>query len=40
MNPCRYWGELVKATGGEILTANIQKRYDLYNEVFFGGGQP
>lgn len=29
-----YWERLVKATDGAILTADIQKRYDLYNKVF------
>ncbi len=40
MKPCRHWDELVKATGGEILTADIQQRYDLYNELFLGEGNP
>ena len=40
MKPCRHWDELVKATGGEILTADIQTRYDLYNELFLGEGKP
>lgn len=34
MEPCGYWGELVKETDGEILTADIQTRYELYNEAF------
>lgn len=40
MKPCRHWDELVKATGGKILTADIQTRYDLYNELFLGEGKP
>lgn len=31
-----YWDRLVKETNGAILTSDIQKRYDLYNEVFWG----
>lgn len=40
MKRCGYWDELAKETDGEILTADIQTRYDLYNELFFGEGQP
>ena len=31
-----YWDRLVKETNGAILTSDIQKRYDLYNEIFWG----
>lgn len=31
-----HWELLVKVTNGEILTDDLQKRYDLYNRVFYG----
>lgn len=34
MNRCGYWDKLVYATDGEILTADIKKRYELYNALF------
>lgn len=34
LTPCGYWDRLVKETNGSILTADIQKRYDLYNSFF------
>jgi hypothetical protein len=37
LTPCGYWDRLVKATNGEILTADLQKRYDLYNAYFWEG---
>lgn len=30
-----YWELLMRATGGEILTSDLQKRYDLYNKFFW-----
>jgi len=32
-----YWELLIKQTGGRILSDDIQKRYDLYNEIFWRG---
>ncbi|MBR4855150.1 MAG: thymidylate synthase ThyX [Bacteroidaceae bacterium] len=32
-----YWETLIQQTGGRILTDDVQKRYDLYNEVFWRG---
>ena len=37
LKSCGYWERLVKETNGEILTADIQKRYDLYNDFFWRG---
>lgn len=37
LTPCGYWERLVQATNGAILTSDIQKRYDLYNEFFWEG---
>lgn len=39
MSTCTYWDRLVKETNGAILTSDIQKRYDLYNQVFWEGHQ-
>ena len=33
--PAKFWEFLVDVTGGAILTMDIQKRYDLYNEIFY-----
>lgn len=35
MKRCGYWQELMKNTGGDILTADIQERYHLYNREFW-----
>ena len=35
LTPCGYWNRLVMETDGSILTADIQKRYDLYNSFFY-----
>jgi len=35
MNHCGYWQSLVNRTGGAIVTSDIQKRYDLYNTIFW-----
>lgn len=35
MAACGYWEWLYKETDGDILTGNIQHRYDLYNEIFW-----
>ena len=35
LRTCGYWAKLVKATGGSIMTPDIQERYDLYNELFY-----
>lgn len=35
MSACGYWEWLYKETDGDILTGNIQHRYDLYNEIFW-----
>lgn len=35
MNCCGYWQRLVEATGGSIVTPDIQERYDLYNAIFW-----
>ena len=32
-----YWETLIRQTGGRIIDDDIQKRYDLYNEVFWRG---
>jgi hypothetical protein len=32
-----YWELLVDKTNGDILTSNIQERYDLYNKNFWEG---
>ena len=32
-----YWELLVEKTNGDILTSNIQERYDLYNKIFWEG---
>lgn len=37
METCTYWQRLMDKTGGSILSSNIQKRYDLYNEIFWEG---
>ena len=37
MNCCGYWQRLVEATGGGIVTPDIQERYDLYNAIFWEG---
>ncbi len=37
MQKCGYWEKLVEKTAGEIVTTNIQRRYDLYNAVFWEG---
>ena len=37
LTPCGYWRKLVSETNGEILTADIQGRYDLYNAIFMEG---
>ncbi len=34
-NNCGYWQSLVNRTGGAIVTSDIQKRYDLYNTIFW-----
>lgn len=39
MSTCTYWARLMEKTDGEILTADIQKRYDLYNSIFWEGGE-
>ena len=36
LTACGYWERLIKETDGAILTPDIQKRYDLYNEFFWG----
>ena len=36
LQSCGYWGKLIKQTDGRILTSDIQERYDLYNQIFFG----
>lgn len=33
IKPCRLWERLVEESGGEILTDDIQRRYDIYNEL-------
>ena len=38
MSACGYWEWLYKETDGEVLTGDIQKRYDLYNEIFWKDG--
>lgn len=35
LQSCGYWERLVEKTNGAILTSDIQKRYDLYNEAFW-----
>lgn len=35
LQSCGYWERLVKETDGAILTSDIQKRYDLYNDFFW-----
>lgn len=35
LQTCGYWDLLVKKTDGAILTADIQQRYDLYNQLFW-----
>lgn len=37
LQSCGYWDRLIEKTDGAILTADIQKRYDLYNEIFWEG---
>lgn len=37
MQACGYWDRLVSKTNGAILTSDIQRRYDLYNEIFWEG---
>lgn len=37
LQSCGYWDKLVKETNGAILTSDIQERYDLYNQMFYGG---
>ena len=34
MQCCGYWDRLMSATDGEIITADIKKRYELYNAIF------
>lgn len=36
LQSCGYWDRLIEKTDGAILTSDIQKRYDLYNEIFWG----
>lgn len=36
LQSCGYWQRLVRQTGGGVMTGDIQERYDLYNEVFYG----
>lgn len=35
MDRCGYWQHLEELTKGGILTGDIQKRYDLYNTIFW-----
>lgn len=37
MQTCGYWKKLIEKTGGDIVTTDIQERYDLYNLVFWEG---
>lgn len=36
MQTCGYWHELMMNTGCKILVDDIQTRYDMYNEIFWG----
>lgn len=35
MGKCQFWNYLMTETEGKILTSDIQRRYDLYNELFY-----
>lgn len=35
MNGCGHWNNLIAKTTGDIVTADIQSRYDLYNAIFY-----
>lgn len=37
LQTCGYWDKLVKETNGAIMTSDLQERYDLYNQIFYGG---
>ena len=37
MNCCGHWTSLIAKTTGDIVTADIQTRYDEYNRVFWRG---
>lgn len=37
MQNCGFWQKAIEATQGEIVTSNIQRRYDLYNAMFYEG---
>lgn len=36
MSCCGYWTTLIAKTTGDIVTADIQSRYDEYNRIFWG----
>jgi len=35
MKKCSYWENLVEKSNGEIFTFDLQKRYDIYNGLFY-----
>ena len=37
MNRCGYWNKLIALTTGDIVTADIQTRYNEYNRIFWSG---
>ena len=39
LQTCGIWQHMVEQTGGRILTANIQERYDIYNAFMRGEGK-